>query len=248
MAQRSPTRNPAYERGVQHGALAGVGLTVGATVLTVVLTGAGTLLWKYIKKQRHLWDAEALIAHRRSIFPQDYDTTRAVPEEVLNKMFESANWAPTHGRTEPWRFVVFGGDARRKLGETDQALYKAKTPEGSFMPKKYTKKLASKLQASYVVAICMKRQESKKIPEIEEIEAVACAVQNMHLCATAHGVGAYWSSVPGSYYEEMKEYVGGLGPDDKLLGFFYIGFPKPDFKHPTGSRKSAAEKVRFVYE
>jgi hypothetical protein len=23
-------------------------------------------------------------------------------------MLQAANWAPTHGRTEPWRFVVLG--------------------------------------------------------------------------------------------------------------------------------------------
>ncbi|KAF0754237.1 hypothetical protein DYB37_011483 [Aphanomyces astaci] len=241
------TRNPSYELGVQHGALAGIGLTIGASILTVAATGAGAAVWKYVKKQRQLWDVEALIAHRRSIFPQDYDATRSVPEDVLNKLLESANWAPTHGRTEPWRFVVFGGDGRRVLGEKDAEIYKKITPEASFMPKKYAKKLSSKLQASYVIAICLKRQDSKKIPEIEEVEAVACAVQNLHLRATALGVGAYWSTGPGVYSDEMKEFLH-LGADDKCLGFFYVGYPKPDFKHPIGSRKPAQDKVRFVYE
>ncbi|CAK4680795.1 hypothetical protein LEN26_018682 [Aphanomyces euteiches] len=247
MAQHSSTRNPAYELGVQHGALAGIGLTIGASLLTIAVTGAGTAIWKYVKKQRNLWDADALIAHRRSIFPQDYDTTREIPEEILNKLFESANWAPTHGRTEPWRFIVFTGDARRKLGEKDAEIYKKMTPEASFMPKKHAKKLASKLQASCVIAICMNRQDSQKLPEIEEIEAVACAVQNLHISATAHGIGGYWSSGPGVYSDEMKEFLE-LGPNDKCLGFFYLGYPKPDFKHPNGSRKPVQDKVRFVRE
>lgn len=34
---------------------------------------------------------------------------------------EAANWAPTHGRTEPWRFVVIGPDAfTEMLHVTDQ--------------------------------------------------------------------------------------------------------------------------------
>ncbi|ETW01057.1 hypothetical protein H310_06686 [Aphanomyces invadans] len=249
MAQRTTTttRNLSYELGVKHGALASIGLTIGASVLTVIATGAGAAIWKYLKKQRQLWDAEALMAHRRSVFPQDYDPNRTVPEDILNKLLESANWAPTHGRTEPWRFIVFGGDGRRKLGEKDAEIYKNITPEASFNAKKYAKKSASKLQASYVIAICLKRQDSKKIPEIEEVEAVACAVQNMHLRATSLGVGAYWSSGPGVYTSEMKEFLE-LGPDDKCLGLFYVGYPKPGFKHPVGSRKPVQDKVRFVYE
>ena len=34
---------------------------------------------------------------------------------VLEQMLEAANWAPTHGRTEPWRFVVLGADALQDM-------------------------------------------------------------------------------------------------------------------------------------
>lgn len=48
-----------------------------------------------------------LIAKRRSIFPRDF-TGEAVPREVIEQMLEAANWAPTHKKTQPWRFVVLG--------------------------------------------------------------------------------------------------------------------------------------------
>ncbi|OQS04516.1 hypothetical protein THRCLA_03262 [Thraustotheca clavata] len=243
MAKRTSTD---YERGVRDGALAGIGLSLGVSVLTVVGTGAATLLWKYIKKQRNLWNADELIAHRRSIYPQDYDTSRVVPEEVLNQLLVSANWAPTHGKTEPWRFIVFAGEARRRLGEKDAAIYKAKTPEEKFFTKKHAKKLQSKLDSSYVIAIVMKRQESKKIPEIEEIEACACAVQNLHLSATAHGVAGYWSS-GGSFDDDMKEFLQ-LGAEDVCLGLFYIGYVKPDVAHPKGVRRPIQDKITYIRE
>ena len=34
---------------------------------------------------------------------------------VLEQMLEAANWAPTHGRTEPWRFVVLSPDALQEM-------------------------------------------------------------------------------------------------------------------------------------
>ena len=50
------------------------------------------------------------IQNRRSIFPKQMSGEQ-VPQEVIDKMLELANWAPTHRHTEPWRFKVYSGDA-----------------------------------------------------------------------------------------------------------------------------------------
>jgi nitroreductase len=42
----------------------------------------------------------------RSIFPKDFSQTKKVPLSVIQDILSSANWAPTHGKTEPWRFCV----------------------------------------------------------------------------------------------------------------------------------------------
>ena len=63
-----------------------------------------------------------------------------------------------------------------------------------------------------MIAICMARQSrpEKLMPLWEEIAAVACAVQNMHLMATSLGVGAYWSSWHDLARDsnEMLEFLG----------------------------------------
>jgi len=51
----------------------------------------------------------AVIKARRSIFPKDY-TGELVQRAHLETMLEASNWAPTHGKTEPWRFVVLEKD------------------------------------------------------------------------------------------------------------------------------------------
>ncbi|GMF46425.1 unnamed protein product [Phytophthora fragariaefolia] len=194
-----------------------------------------------------LWTAEELIAERRSVFPPDYDSSRQVPRAVLDKMLEAANWAPTHGRTEPWRFVVFeAADKRRELGELLAGVYKSKVPADKFLETKYKKIVFNCTASSHVIAICMKRQKSGKIPEWEEMCAVACAVQNMHLVATAHAIGAYWSSGPPiTMSQEMKDHLN-LGEEDKCLGLFYVGVPKEGTKIAKGARKPIAEKVTWV--
>ena len=91
----------------------------------------------------------------------------------------------------------------------------------------------------------MKRDERDKIPEIEEIESVACAVENMYLTATAYGIGCYWGTGDVTYMEEAKAFFG-LGVKDKLLGFMYVGKPRIDW--PKGHRTPIDQKVNWVVD
>ena len=80
----------------------------------------------------------------------------------------------------------------------------------------------------------MKRQETEEIPEVEEIAAVSCGVQNMMLTATAYGLATYWGSGGLTYSDEMKTFLG-LGEKDQCLGFLYVGYPGDEW--PTGQRR-----------
>ena len=48
----------------------------------------------------------ALIRQRRSIFPKDFSAEHRLPLNVIEEMLEAANWAPTHGKTEPWLSLI----------------------------------------------------------------------------------------------------------------------------------------------
>lgn len=180
-----------------------------------------------------------VIARRRSIKPSQFSDT-PVNDELVWKMLESANWAPTHGMTEPWRFYVYSGASRERLGARLAEIYNEITPTESRKPGKADKLICNAQQSSHLIVIAMKRQESGRIPEIEEVEAVACAVQNLHLAATALGIGGYWSSGKAICSEQLREWLG-LGSDDRVLGLFYVGYPAGDW--PDGQRRPITEKV-----
>jgi len=188
--------------------------------------------------------ANALIRRRRTIKPKTY-SEKPVEREHLAAVLENANWAPTHGMTEPWRFVVFTESGRERLGSYCQELYQKTTDPAEFRPEKYDKLGQQPLWAPVVIAIGMKRQDSEKIPELEEVEAVACAVQNMHLTASAIGLGAFWSSPGICYTDEMRSWLGLDDPRDRCLGFFYLGWPAGD-DWPDGHRTSITEKVTWI--
>lgn len=190
--------------------------------------------------------ANALIRRRRTIKPRDF-SDKPVENVHLAALLENANWAPTHGMTEPWRFSVFTGEGRQRLADFLQSLYRKITPEDSFRQDKFDKLATQPLQAPVVIAVAMKRQDAEAIPEVEEIEAVACAVQNMHLTASALGLGAFWSSPPLCYTDGMREWLGLEDPRDKCLGLFYLGWPKSE-EWPEGKRRNVSEKITWVRE
>jgi nitroreductase len=188
--------------------------------------------------------ANALIRRRRSIKPQDMDD-RNVDPRLLAAILENANWAPTHGMTEPWRFFLFTDAGRERLADFCQSLYRKLTPEAEFRQDKFDKLRSNPLKAPLTIAIAMKRQSIEKVPEIEEVEAVACAVHNMHLTASALGLAAFWSTPPLVYTDEMRVWLGLSDPRDKCLGFFYLGWPASE-TWPEGKRGDLSEKVVHV--
>jgi nitroreductase len=186
---------------------------------------------KNISMRYNLTEIQNLIRDRRSIKPLKI-STRKVHREQIEAMIQAANWAPTHGYTEPWRFKVFGGKAMQDLMQFNADLYKLKTPEEKFLPDTYNSFLERAKRVSYIVGVCMKRQESEVIPEVEEIIEVGCAVQNFALVAAAYGLGCFWSTGGFAFSAEMHEYMK-LGPKDRFLGFLYVGYPEGEWPEPT---------------
>jgi nitroreductase len=190
----------------------------------------------------HVEEINRLIRNRRSVFPQQFVAGKHIPDETIRQILENATWAPNHGHTEPWHFVVFTDEGLKKLANFQSELYKKNAGE-KFKEASYQKLQTNPLLASHVIAICMKRDPNKKHPEVEEIAAVACAVQNIYLSVSAYGLGGYWTTGGVTYNEKAKSFFG-LKEEDRLLGFFYLGYVA--IASPDGKRKPVEEKVVWV--
>jgi nitroreductase len=188
-------------------------------------------------------ELNSLIKKRRSVFPKDYSGEK-VDDTIIRQMLENANWAPTHKFTEPWRFIVYTGEGRKKLADLQASVYKRKTElDGTFKEERYQNLLTKPFESSHIMLVYMKRDEKKSLPEIEEMGAVFCAVQNMYLTATAYGVGCYLSTGGVTFFEEANEAFG-LSKEDRILGFFHVGVPK-HLDQPA-RRNPVDEKVVWV--
>ena len=172
-----------------------------------------------------------LIKKRRAIFPAQYND-KPIAREDIEKILEAANWAPTHRKTEPWRFKVMTGASKESLGYFLAEKYQETEPKPKQI--KIRKLKENPKRAAAVIAICMQRDPAESLPEWEEIAATAMAVQNMWLCCTSLQIGAYWSSP--SLIQYMDEFFP-LAKGEKCLGFFYMGYydevPEAGVRHPV---------------
>ncbi len=166
-----------------------------------------------------------------------------IPDDQIVQLLELANWAPNHGNTEPWRFIVYSGNALKEFGLQHAELYKQNTPPEKFVSAKYEKQLHNGDTASHLILVYMQRGGNPNIPVLEEICATAAAVQNILLGAEALGIATIWSTGGNILHPAMKHHLG-LPEEDIVIGALYLGYT--DEPARPGRRSPAANKAKWI--
>lgn len=181
-----------------------------------------------------------IIKNRRAIPPRFF-AKKEVPKATVRQLLENANWAPSHKKTEPWRFQIYSGEAKQKLAEKIYSLFFGKIGSGESISLQKAEKFKAGLErVPMAITIILERDIAERIPEWEEIAAVSMAVQNMWLTATAMDLGAFWATPK---ILPMLNDILELKPRQKLLGFFYVGYIAMDY--PSPGRGDIADKVEW---
>lgn len=176
-----------------------------------------------------------IITSRRSTKPAMMNGKKASDEQIKS-LLELANWAPTHGYTEPWRFTVYSNPPA--FCHQHAELYKQSIEPENFAEGVYNNLYTQGDKASHIIIVTMKRGGLPKIPVIEEMEAAACAVQNILLGATALGMASFWSTGGMALRPPMKDFLH-LGEDDHIVGVIYLGYTD---QHTEGSRNTPLDE------
>ncbi|MES2003913.1 MAG: nitroreductase [Bacteroidota bacterium] len=178
-----------------------------------------------------------IIQQRRSTKPSDMNG-KTIDKAVIEQLLSLANWAPTHARTEPWRFVVYEKAAKQQFCADHAELYKTNTDPEKFMQGKYDKLVQQGDPVSHIVLVYMKRTQTNTIPVLEEVAAVSAAIQNILLGAAAQGIAALWGSGGMTHHPSMKKYLG-LEEADIVMGILYLGYS--DIVAKSGTRSIPIE-------
>jgi nitroreductase len=160
-----------------------------------------------------------VIKRRRSVGKM----TEQVPtREQIEQILEAATHAPNHHKTEPWKFFVIAGKARKELGEVmAQSLAER---QKDVLPPVLNKERNKPLRSPILIAVTADHPIQPNVVAIENIEATAAAVQNMLLTAEELGLTAVWRTGDAAYSPQIKHWLG-LAPEDYIIAFIYLGYP-----------------------
>ncbi len=159
-----------------------------------------------------------VIKERRSV--RSYQN-REVPREMLERLMEAGQWAPSPGNVQSWRFVAV---------QEDGQLATLKTLSPGF-PK----------QASAAIVACSDQRDagssSGESEPIHLVEEAAMAVQNMLLVAHALRLGACAvASFSEGGIKELLELPDHIRP----ILIVALGFPK---KQPVAPQRKALSQI-----
>lgn len=160
-------------------------------------------------------------------------TRRSVPrltgpapsEEEICGLITDAAGGPDHGLVRPWRLVLVSGEARNKLGTAFAEQLNADDPHAR------SRAAAKPLRAPLLVSIIFVPQQVPNVPRWEQLAATVCLVSNLMLLLHAQGWGTMWrTGVPCT--SATVQGILGVGHEEQLLGWLYVGTPVPGSKPP----------------
>ena len=166
------------------------------------------------------------IKRRRSIGKM---TAQEPTREQVERLLEAATHAPNHHHVEPWRFFVLAGEARDELGELMAASLATRLREAGKISDEQAEPVLAKerhkpLRSPIVIVVAAEHPTQPKVVAIENVAAVAAAVQNMLLTAEEMGLAAMWRSGDAAFDPNVKLWLC-LAPEDAIVAFVYLGYP-----------------------
>ncbi len=192
----------------------------------VTTPGTGPVRLGGSRQLLDLAEFELLASTRRTSLRVDPEV--AVPVELIERLCTLATWAPNHKRTWPWRFTLFTGEGRSRLGS---AMADALEACGMDDQKKLAK-FRKKYRRAPAVLVVGSIPDAKARRTVENRDATAAAVQNLLLGATAAGLASFWSSGHDETDEAVAELCG-WPPGTSTVAIIYLGWPNGDVNVPV---------------
>ena len=169
-------------------------------------------------------ELETLISRRRSNLL--IDASKEIDPALVDRIVNSAQWAPNHKRTWPLRVAVITGDSRKTLGDT---IADAMAFYGDDETK--VTKTRGKFMRSPIIIVVASAEGATTNETEENKYAVAAGVQNMLLMVESFGLAALWGS-PAKGANTAITTLCSMDSTDHVIGIIYLGWPKQSVAVP----------------
>jgi nitroreductase len=156
----------------------------------------------------------------------------APTEQELETILRIASRVPDHGRLAPWRFILYRGEARHRVGRLLADL--AEKREGPLPEARRQQELSRFSRAPLVIGVISSPKDNPKIPQWEMFLSGGAAAMSLVIAANAHGYGTNWITNWYSDLEEGRRLLG-LSPRERVVGFVHVGTaaaPPPERPRP----------------
>lgn len=150
---------------------------------------------------------------------------------------------PDHGKLAPWRFVVYRGEERVRIGEALLAMALEKNPELS--EEMIGVERTRFTRAPVVIGVISKAGPHLKIPEWEQLMSAGAVCLNLLMAANAVGYVSNWLTEWFAYDERAYPLLG-VAAGEKVAGFIHIG--STTFPATERPRPALADVVTWVGE
>ncbi len=163
--------------------------------------------------------------------------SKPVGVNVLERILETATWAPSAHNRQPWRFVVLTSqDVKSRLGNTMGAdfmrdlLADGLDPvEADKLVKRSRKRI---MEAPVVVLLCLDLTQGDNYPDTDRqqaeyimgVQGVALAGGTLLLAAHAEGLGGVWVCAP-LFTQETVQQALDLPKRWEPQGMLLLGYP-----------------------
>lgn len=166
-----------------------------------------------------------------------------VPREVIEQMLEAAVWAPNHRMTEPWRFYVLDGDAKRRFADIRRRWRAAAFPDPQAPEaQKALDRVYQDTVATPLLVVVTVHEAEDPVRREEDLVATFMAVQNFMLAGVESGVGTYMRTGEILRDVELRALLG-LEDDRRIVAVVYVGYPADV---PQKRRTPAAERTVWL--
>lgn len=161
----------------------------------------------------------------------------------IEEMLRLAVRVPDHGKLAPWRFIVYRGAERARIGAELLRLRLAVQPDLSDELIEVEKTRFTR--APVVIAVVSRAAPHAKIPEWEQVLSAGALCLNLLMAANAAGYVSNWLTEWFAYDERAYPLLG-VAPGEKVAGFIHVG--SSDFPATERPRPAVADVTSWVGE
>jgi len=152
---------------------------------------------------------------------------KPVPREPLQRMLDTAVWAPNHKHTEPWRFYVMTKDSplRNKVADHTKAVILKQNAEDTNRAERMRAWVLNQPVLIFAYSTPGIHEEMTR----ENYAATVCAMHNVNLAGVAEGLAVTWETGGVAKLPGLAEAVGAQ-PDWQLVCMATVGYADEESK------------------